>query len=709
MSDLGILATGQPGSIDVGQPLTYTITVSNQGPADEPDAEVTATLPPGMTVSSAIASQGDDPTVSQGTFMADLGLLPANASQPATITLIVIPGLASVGSQTITFTVQGQNYDSNPSNNSAEVTTIVAPATELSVSISPGHGPAVAQTDWTYTLNVSNAGPSNATGVIATSTLPPDVQFVLVSSSLGSSPTEQDGTISANLGDVAAGGSATITIVVQPTPAAAADGSMVLSAAVNGNETDPDPSDTQTSLTVPVAPSVNLALTLASTKQTVESGQSVMFTATVSNLGVTSATDVVVTLPPVPGLAYESSTASQGTAFVVANQLFGRFGALNPGASATLTLIELATAPGTLTLPASLSDTEYNLNPQGASTSATVQVLESPGTVQFGAGTVSVSNLAGVAVLPVVRLYGALGSITVHYQTIAVDATPGVDYVPTSGTLTLGPGQTIASIAVPVLNDLYEDHDDTVNVVLDNPSGGAVLGTVSTTVLQIVDTDPDVTPPEVTGLSWTGSALAIANLTLTFSEPLDPTDASNPASYQIVNLAGGGTVSIASVRYNASTDSVTVVPASPLPSGRYDQIEVIGTGATAIRDRAGNLLDGNGSGIAGSNYVASFAQGTRLQYVDNSGNNVTLQLKGAGYLEQVRDASGEGILLNIVGMVPHRTTLTGSIKGPKRKKGQTDLGTINGLGRFGDVRVLLKTPPFRVKQLPFVRRGVSVL
>jgi hypothetical protein len=60
-------------------------------------------------------------------------------------------------------------------------------------------------------------------------------------------------------------------------------------------------------------------------------------------------------------------------------------------------------------------------------------------------------------------------------------------------------------------------------------------------------------------------------------------------------------------------------------------------------------------------------------------------------------------------MVPHHTTLTGTIKVRKKSSGQTDLGTITGLGQFGDVRVLLKTPPFRVKQLPFQRRGVGVL
>ncbi len=506
VSDLAIVATGRPGSVDVGQPLTYTITVSNQGPADEPDAMVTGSLPPGMTVSSATSSQGTAPTVIQGTLTADLGLLPANPSQPATITLIVVPGIASVGTQTASFMVQGQDYEPDPSNNSAHVTTTIAPVTELSVVIAPGPHPAIAQTDWTYTLTVSNAGPSDATGVIATSALPAAVQFVSASSSQGSNPTELDGTISANMGDLPAGGTATVTVVVQPTPAAAADGSMVLSAAVAGDETDPDPDNTQTSLTVPVAPSVTLAVTLASMKQTVESGQTITFTATVSNLGATPATNVAVTLPPVTGLTYESSTASQGSVILVANQLFGRFGGLDPGGSATLTVIELATVPGTFTLPASLTDTEYNLDPQGASTSATVQVLESPGTVQFAAGNVSVSNLSGVAVLPVDRLYGASGSITVHYQTIAVNATPGVDYVPTSGTLTLGPGQTSASIQVPVLDDLYENHDNTVDVVLDSPSGGALLGGMSTTALQIVDTDPDVTPPEVAGLTWTGSS-----------------------------------------------------------------------------------------------------------------------------------------------------------------------------------------------------------
>jgi hypothetical protein len=273
----------------------------------------------------------------------------------------------------------------------------------------------------------------------------------------------------------------------------------------------------------------------------------------------------------------------------------------------------------------------------------------------------------------------------------------------------LGPGQTSGTITVPVLANPYDKHDESLNVVLDSPTGGVILGGITTAVLTIQDIDPDTTPPQVTGLTWTGSSRSITSLTLSFTGPLDPGSASNPANYRLLNLAGGGVIPIASVRYNSVTDSVTLVPSWPLPARHYEQIQVVGTAPTGVRDLAGNLLDGAGRGTPGTDYAASFAQGNRLQYIDNAGNRVTLILKGPGYLQQVRASSGEGILLNIVGMVPHRTTLNGNVKARKGRGGQTDLGTIQGLGRFGDVRVLLNTPPFFVRQFPFQRRGRAVL
>ncbi len=161
--------------------------------------------------------------------------------------------------------------------------------------------------------------------------------------------------------------------------------------------------------------------------------------------------------------------------------------------------------------------------------------------------------------------------------------------------------------------------------------------------------------------------------------------------------------------YNSATDSVTITPSTPLGVNQYFRIVVLGTGPTAIRDIAGNILDGAGNGAPGSNYVACFAQGTKLQYTDSSGNQVKINLNGPGYLEQIRDSSGDGELLEVVGAVSRKTTLSGSVRRVKRSSGQTQLGAITGLGSFGNIKVLMTSPPFMVKQYPFQRKGHGVL
>ena len=135
----------------------------------------------------------------------------------------------------------------------------------------------------------------------------------------------------------------------------------------------------------------------------------------------------------------------------------------------------------------------------------------------------------------------------------------------------------------------------------------------------------------------------------------------------------------------------------------FYQIEVVGSGGTAIRDLAGNLLDGSSSGLPGSNYLAEVGQGTKLNYVDQTGNRASLKLSGGGYLQDVI-YQGEGQTLTVVGEKPRRTVLR-RLEKDKRSSGTTNLGVIRGLGDFGDVRVTLKAPPFLVKQYPFVQNG----
>ena len=92
--------------------------------------------------------------------------------------------------------------------------------------------------DLTYTVTVSNDGPSDASGVIVTDELPAEVAFVSATPSQGDC-TEANGSLTCNLGTLPIEGTATVTLNVKTT----APGMISNAASVSGNETDPDASN----------------------------------------------------------------------------------------------------------------------------------------------------------------------------------------------------------------------------------------------------------------------------------------------------------------------------------------------------------------------------------------------------------------------------------------------------------------------------------
>jgi hypothetical protein len=548
---------------------------------------------------------------------------------------------------------------------------------------------------------------------MALAPVPANAQLEYAVSSQGSKPTEAGGVILAALGNIAAGKSATVTIVVRPTEV----GSLLLTGSASADEYDPSLPN-NVSHVVSVGPSANLAVSLVSQYPTVLTGAPWALAATVANSGPDSATNVALAMPLASDLVVDGWQPSQITTSFSAGQLVAQLGTIAPGSSVTFYLVVTASTAGTINQGASVTETENQLDPGSARAATSVTILESAGLLQFGASSYAVPETAGFAQLQVIRKDGALGAVTVNYQTVAQNATPGLDFLPTSGTLSFASGQTSATIAVPVLDDPWDNRDEYLSVVLSAPTGGANLGTLGTSLLRIIDVDPNYTPPAVSNLSWTGTSRSITSLSVSFTAPMNQAEAMIGGNYRLVapgmhNLV----IPLTPTSYSGASDSVTLVPSMALPSGQYYQLQINGTGASAIRDIGGNLLDGAGNGLPGSSYVAWLAQGTRLQYRDAAGNNVTLKLAGSGYMEQVRDASGEGIRLELVGIDPHHATLSGSVhrvvsaraRLVRSSRGTTNLGTLEGLGALGDVKVLLTTPPFYATQYPFQRKGRGVL
>ncbi len=226
-ADISLAEADSADPIFVGHTLTYTLTVSNAGPAVAADVTVTDTLPASLTFVSA--SSGCS-AVGQTVTCTAASLDPGS---DVTFTITVIPGVGAIPSVTNTATVSCDQPDPDTSNNTASETTTVNPAADLSVSIADSADPIALGSSFDYTVTVANAGPSTATSVTLTDTLDASVTFV--SASAGCS--HAAGVVTCSLGDIAASGNTSVTITVTTT----ADGTITDTASVSASSpADPD-------------------------------------------------------------------------------------------------------------------------------------------------------------------------------------------------------------------------------------------------------------------------------------------------------------------------------------------------------------------------------------------------------------------------------------------------------------------------------------
>ena len=126
---------------------------------------------------------------------------------------------------------------------------VVNPASaDLSLTNTASPNPGQAGVTLSYRLLVTNNGPAAATNVQLADVLPGGVAFGSVTTTQGSC--NGTGPVNCNLGSVAVGGTAVVTINVTPS----APGQIVNSATVTASESDPDPFDNTATATTQIQP-----------------------------------------------------------------------------------------------------------------------------------------------------------------------------------------------------------------------------------------------------------------------------------------------------------------------------------------------------------------------------------------------------------------------------------------------------------------------
>ncbi|QDV38451.1 Calx-beta domain-containing protein [Tautonia plasticadhaerens] len=261
-------------------------------------------------------------------------------------------------------------------------------------------------------------------------------------------------------------------------------------------------------------------------------------------------------------------------------------------------------------------------SPAGAATlgipsNATLRLVDDdqPGNVFFGMESYVVDETAGEATIAVSRSAGG-GTVTVPYATTGGSAVPGVDYVPVSGTITFGPGETVRTFTVPVLFNGASSVTTSVGLAIGQPTGGAGLGEPSMATLTITNLDV----PQVTSISAAADRRGFLRIVLGFNRDMIASRAEDLRNYGYsVQVPGHnrriGTrrdllIPLAPPQYDPATRTVTLTTLRPIRPGTpvlvlVNQVTDVPGAGVGVADERGILLDGNDDGIPGGTFSAT--------------------------------------------------------------------------------------------------------
>lgn len=235
--------------------------------------------------------------------------------------------------------------------------TTLHPISDVGVTVRAQPEPVAVESNLTYTVTVTNRGPTGTAGVVMSNLMPPNVTFVSAAASQGSC-TNDSGLITCALGHLTVNASATITLVVRPERG----GQLTNAFTVSGNEVDVVASNNTALIVSSVRVIVDLALGLTGAPEPAAFGQSLNYFLRLTNLGPNRAHGVVTSDPLPPGITFVAATASQGSCSNQSGTVVCNFGEMAAGSLATATITASVNVMGPFTNTASVTLDEIDLN-----------------------------------------------------------------------------------------------------------------------------------------------------------------------------------------------------------------------------------------------------------------------------------------------------------------------------------------------------------
>lgn len=379
-ADLGVSITATPSTGVANTDLVYTLGVTDNGPLTATGVVVTLPIPAGTQLFDVLTELG---TYTLSGNMLTFNIASISPGFTTNITVTVIP----TGAETVvaTASVSGSRLDLVPNNNQATITTTVlaTETSDLSISLSNTDATPWLNSNIIYTIQVSNAGPTDASGTLLTDTLPAGVKLFSVTTPQGSY-VQSGNVLTFAMGTLPVNQSVTLTVVAT----ALSSGNLASSVSVTANGTDPDPTNNLSSSSITIAPPGSFSLGASSYSISSTAG---METITVNRIGGSGG-------PATVAFGVAAGSAVAGTEFTPVSGVLS-FANGQTSASFSFPVIDKTAVNGTFTVLVSLN------SPTGgaalaAPTSATVSITENhppqtTGGSGNGGGTGSTGSSSG--------------------------------------------------------------------------------------------------------------------------------------------------------------------------------------------------------------------------------------------------------------------------------------------------------------------------
>ena len=494
--------TPDPITLGTGN-ITYTTTIYNSSSSKATNPTLVLNLPAASTFVSATANLGG--TCSGTSVVTCSWAGDFNSGNTRTATLIVTP--TAGGTATLTASVDGDQPDGTPANDNGSHATTVNEFIDLQLySMHDTPDPITLGTgNITYTTTIYNASSSKATNPVLTLTIPAASTFVSANANIGGTCSGTSVVTCTWAGDLTAGSTRTVTLVVTPT----AGGTATLNASVDGDQPDNVSANDSASHNTTVNQFIDLQLySMHDSPDPITLGTgNITYTTTIYNASTSKATNPVLTLTLPAASTYVSATASAGGTCTGTSVVTCSWsGDLASGNTRTVTLIVTPTAGGTATLSASVDgDQPDNVNANDSATHSTTvnefidlqlySISDTPDPITLGTGNItyfvtiynaSSSKATNATVTLALPASSTFVSATANVAGTCTAPSGGVLTCSWAGDLTAGNTRQVTLIVTPTAGGTA-----TVNATVDGDQPDNVnandSATHNTTVNEFID------------------------------------------------------------------------------------------------------------------------------------------------------------------------------------------------------------------------------